>query len=254
MALLSPHLLGILNRSADAGAASAMASVSGTAKGQIASASAKIEAIAQGQDATSVIHATAQASADDSQVTSSGNATASGGTAATLVSLAAIADPDAAMLAVGAVTAKADAEAAEGGLATTAIATGTQVDADDIEIMSSGNAAASGEEASALVTMAASLDPQAEIPIVALVTAEAHATDGTAAATASTDAVATDDNLVISKQQVTITMDDSNPAVFSVTYLQGVQAGHEPAPIDPVTSSADFTNLQMDIGFLGGES
>jgi hypothetical protein len=254
MALLSTNLLGILNRSAEAGASSAMASVSGTASGQIASASAKVETIAHGQGATSVIHATVQATADDIQVTSTGNAMASGETASTLVSLAANADPDGAIVAVGAVTAKADAEAAEGGVGAATSLAATQVEVKGIEISSSGHAAGSGEEASTLVTMVASVDQETGIVVMDLAQAEAQATeDGSASATASTDAAA-DDNLVISKEQVTIITDGSHPVVVSVTYLQGAQADPETAPIDPVINSADFANLQMDMGFLGSES
>jgi hypothetical protein len=255
MALLSSNLLGVLNKSPGAGVASAMASVSGSANGQIVSASARVESSAHGQDATSVIHATAQAQADDIQVTSTGNAMASGGTAATLVSVAANADPETGIVAAGAATAAAKAEAAENGLASTAIGAATEVEANDIEITSSGDAAAGGQEARTLVTTVASLDPQAEIPVMALAQAEARAAeDGAASATASTDAGATDDNLVISKEQETIMTDGSYPTVLSFTYLQGVQA----APADAVLPEAlvrdvDVATLQSDVGSFNGD-
>jgi hypothetical protein len=254
MALLSSNLLGLLNKSSEAGAASAMASVSGTASGQIASASARVQTSAHGQDASSVIHATAQANADDTQVISTGNAMASGGTASTLVAVAATVDPGNEIVAMGAATAKADAEAAEGGLGAATILAATQVGANDIEITSSGDAAASGKEASTLVTMVASVDQQAGIVVMDLAQAEAQAAAvDPALATASTDAVATDGNLVISKEQETTMTDGSHPVVLSVTYLQGVQAAPVgAAPLEALLNDADAVSLQMDAGSFDG--
>jgi hypothetical protein len=255
MALLSSNLLDVLNKSPGAGAASAMASVSGTAHGQIVSASARVESSAHGQDATSVIHATAQATADDIEVTSTGNAMASGGTASTLVSVAANADPETEMVAVGAATAAAKAEAPENGLATIAIGAATQVEANDIEITSSGDAAAGGEVASTLVTMVASLDQQAEIVVMASAEAEARAAeDGAASGTASTDAQALGDNLSISKEQETTMTDGSHPAVLSFTYLQGVQgAPADAAPPEAFIGDVDVATLQTDVGSFNAE-
>jgi hypothetical protein len=132
--LLSTHLLNLINKYPDVGSLAAMAKVSGAASGHTASVSAKVAASTDGQDATSVIHATAHAQADDIQVTSTGDAIATGESTSTIVSVAANVDPDAEIVAVGSATGKADAQATEGGAVSAIANTGVEARGDNLAI------------------------------------------------------------------------------------------------------------------------
>jgi hypothetical protein len=130
---LSIHLPGWLNNHLDPGSM-AMAKVSGAASGHTASVSAKVAASTDGQDATSVIHATAHAQSDDIQVTSTGDAIATGERASAVVSVAGSVDPDAEIVAVGSATGKADAQATEGGAVSAIANTDVEATGDNLAI------------------------------------------------------------------------------------------------------------------------
>jgi hypothetical protein len=251
----SSNLIGLLNKYPDAGGGWAIGHVSGAASGRTASVSASVSNSADGQGAISAIHAIAQATADDAQVTTTGDAIATGGTAFTLVSLAAGVDLDAGIVAVSEVTAKADADTAEGSFATTATLATIKAQADDIDVTSSGNADASGESVSTSVMMAASVDQQPKVMVVDLARAEAVATEGgTASAKADTDAMATGNDLVVSKEHETTMTDSSHPIVLSVTYLQGVLAASaQAAPLEALVSEVDVATLQTDVSSFNAE-
>jgi hypothetical protein len=254
MTFLSTNLLGGWHKFSEAGASSGKAIFSGSAEGGTASVSGTVGASTDDQNAYSSIDAIALAKADDTQVTSIGNTAATGDTATTLMSLSAGVDPDGETVGEATATVVAYAEATQDGLASAATGAALQIEADDIEITSSGASSASGATAATLVDMSASLDQKAEIAVVDLAAAEAQAAqDSNASAIASTDATATDGKLVISKEQETTMTDGSHPTVLSVTYLQGYQATPEAATIDPLTNDADITQLQMDFDFLAGE-
>jgi hypothetical protein len=246
MALLSTNL--------NLTATQALAAGSGTTSGKTASVSGGLVATASHQDTTSAVQATAHANADAIQVTAAGNATASGGSASANITLVAHVDPNAETVAVGAATANADAKATQDGIASSAALASTQADTNDTHLTSSGNAASSGEAASALVTIGASIDQQPGVFVVDVASADATGTGVVIPlAMANTDAAATGDDLVISKEQETMMTDANHPVVLSVTYLQGVQAGPEATATDPVMSSADVANLQMDVISVNGE-
>jgi hypothetical protein len=132
--LLSTQLLGLLNKYPDIDSALAMAKVSGAASGHTASVSAKVAASTDGQEATSVIHATAHAQADDIQVTSTGDAIATGERASAMVSVAGSVDPDAEIVAVGSATGRADAQVTEGGAVSAIANTDVEAIGDNLAI------------------------------------------------------------------------------------------------------------------------
>jgi hypothetical protein len=255
MASSSTNLFGLLNKSPDAGASHAIASVSGSASGGSASVSASLGTGSNGQVATSTIHATAQAQVGDTHVISTGEAAASGAFASNDVSLIASADPNAETPAIAAATVKSDADAAGHGVASIASLAVTEIETNNIEVTSSGNADAGGETISGLVALDSSADQRSQVLVVGLAQAEATTSeDGTGSAMAGTDAQALGDNLSIVKEQETTATDGSHPAVLSVTYLQGVQA----APADATSHEAlvgdiDAATLQTDVGSFNAE-
>jgi len=255
MASLSTNLFGLLIKSPDAGVSHAIASVSGSASGGSASVSASLGTGSNGQVATSTIHAAAQAQVDDTHVISTGEAAASGAFASNNVSLIASADPNAETPAIAAATVKSDADAAGHGVASIASLAVTEIETNNIEVTSSGNADASGETVSGLVALDSSADQRSQVLVVGLAQAEATTSeDGTGSAMAGTDAQALGDNLSIVKEQETTATDGSHPAVLSVTYLQGVQAAPaDAAPLEALVRDVDVATLQTDVGSFNAE-
>jgi hypothetical protein len=132
--LLSTDLLNLMNEYPDVGSSVAMAKVSGAAGGHTASVSAKVAASTDGQNATSVIHATAHAQVDDIQVTSTGDAIATGERASAIVSVAVSVDLDAEIVAVGSANGKADARATDGGAVSAIVHTDVEATGDNLAI------------------------------------------------------------------------------------------------------------------------
>jgi hypothetical protein len=243
MALVSAKLATL----SDSAPAQSLAIVTSGASARTASVSATLTA--NSHDSSSMVQATVRAKADDVQVISAGEATASGNNASAAVALSSHVDPQAETVAVGGAATTAAANAAEGGIAAAAALASTQADTDDTHVMSSGNAGSSGETVSAAVTIDTSLGEQSGLQVVDIARAEAKAGgEAIPSATTSTDAVGTSDSLIISKEQETTMSDADHPVVLSVTYLQGVQAAPELAPMDALINSADAVLLQTDFG------
>ena len=192
---------------------------------------------------------------DDIHVASTADATANGASASNAVSVTASADPNAEITAIAAATVKSDADAAGHGIADIASLAVTQVETNNIEVTSNGNAEASGETVASLVALDSSADQRSQILVVGLAEADTTASeDGTGSATAGSDAQALGDNLSISKEQETTVTDGSHPAVLSVTYLQGIQAAPaDAAPQEALVGDVDVATLQTDIDSFNAE-
>ena len=100
-----------------------------------------------------------------------------------------------------------------------------------VRIEAIGSAAANGETASVAIHSLAVVEAQgAETEAEALIVAEAEADaaeGGAAYATAVTDAEASGNDLVVTKEQETTQAGGDTPAALSITYLDAVQSAAE---------------------------
>lgn len=94
-----------------------------------------------------------------------------------------------------------------------------------LAISVSGSAAAAGDNASASISLVASVGSHgSQMVAEAAITAEAEASDGgDASVSATTDAEAFGAGIVVTKEQVETDIDGESPSALSFTYLRAVR-------------------------------